>query len=132
MACIIPNTVSNCQSSRTQSASNRGMTLLRELPQEIIPVITVRVDRISYPRMAADPSFVRLLGATDAHKHIFALHRPYHASFGVTDSLSVNDPTAVEQHTYQVEASTHSKYLLHTPKGDLTAHYSENNGVHMV
>jgi hypothetical protein len=56
------------------------------------------------PNMAADPSFVLLLGATDAHEHIFALHRSYYASFGVTDILSVNDPAAVEQYTYQVEA----------------------------
>jgi hypothetical protein len=115
-------------------ASRRStlLTLLSERRQEIIPASTYGVDRYSHPWMAADPSFARLLNATDDREHIFALHRSYYASFGATDILGVSDPAAVEQRTYRVEASTHTKYVLHTPKGDLTAHYTENDGVHTV
>jgi hypothetical protein len=98
------------------------LTILRERRQDIIPATTYGVDRYGHPWMAADPSFVRLLDATDVHEHIFALHRPYYASFGTTDILGVSDPAAVEQRNYRVEKSTHTEYVLHMAKGDLTAH----------
>ena len=108
------------------------LKLLSERRQDIIPVTTYGVDRYSHPWMAADPSFARLLEATDAHEHIFALHRSYYASFGATDVLAVSDPAAVEQRSYRVEEATHTEYVLHTPLGELTAHYTENDGVHTV
>lgn len=108
------------------------LTLLQERKQNIIPATTYGVDRYSHPWMADDPSFARLLNVTDAHEHIFALHRSYYASFGASDILAVRDPAAVGQRTYRVETSTHTEHVLHTPKGDLTAHYTENDGVHTV
>jgi hypothetical protein len=115
-------------------ASRRAtlLSLLSERRQDVIPATTYGVDRYSHPWMAADPSFARLLDYTDAHEHIFALHRSYYASFGATDVLSVRDPAAVEQRSYRTESATHTEYVLHTPVGDLTAHYTENDGVHTV
>ncbi len=107
-------------------------TLLRERRLNCVPATTYGVDRYSHPWMTADPSFARLLDYTDSHEHIFAMHRSYYASFGVTDVLDVRDPAAVEKHTYRSDDSTHTEYVLHTPGGDLTAHYTENEGVHTV
>jgi hypothetical protein len=118
-----------------QAPTSRRSTLLRllsERRQEIIPVTTYGVDRYSHPWMAADPSFARLLDYTDSHEYIFALHRSYYASFGATDVLGVSDPAAIEQRSYRTEGATHTEYVLHTPAGDLTAHYTENDGVHTV
>ena len=75
----------------SQQHPSRRSTLLKllsERRQDIIPATTYGVDRYSHPWMAADPSFARLLEATDAHEHIFALHRSYYASFGATDILA--------------------------------------------
>jgi len=107
-------------------------TLLRERQLAYVPATTYGVDRYSHPWMATDPSFARLLDYTDAHEHIFALHLSYYASFGVTDVLGVADQEAVERRSYRSEGATHTEYILHTPKGDLTAHYTENDGVHTV
>ena len=115
-----------------QSRRSTLLSLLSERRQDIIPATTYGVDRYSHPWMAADPSFARLLDYTDNHEHIFALHRSYYASFGATDVLGVSDPAAVEQRSYRTEGAAHTEFVLHTSKGDLTAHYTENDGVHTV
>jgi hypothetical protein len=107
-------------------------TLLRERRLDYVPATSYGVDRYSHPWMAADPSFARLLDYTDAHEHIFALHLSYYASFGFTDVLGVSDPDAVERRSRRSEGATHYEFVLHTPAGDLTAHYTENDGVHTV
>ncbi len=115
-----------------ESRRSALQALLRERRLDYVPATTYGVDRYSHPWMAADPSFSRLLDYTDAHEHIFALHRSYYASFGFTDVLGVSDPEAVERHSHRSEGATHYEFILHTPRGDLTAHYTENDGVHTV
>ena len=108
------------------------LALVGERRTDFIPATTYGVDRYSHPWMAADPSFERILNYTDAHEHIFALHQSYYASFGLTGVLDVADPSAVERRAYSGEGATHFDYTVHTPRGDLTAHYTENDGVHTV
>jgi len=115
-----------------QSRRSTLLSLLSERRQDVIPATTYGVDRYSHPWMAADPSFARLLDYTAAHEHIFALHLSYYASFGATDVLAGGDPAAVARHSYRRGDATHTEYVLHTPAGDLTAHYTENDGVHTV
>ena len=118
----------------TQHPTRRAtlLKLLSERQQEIIPATTYGVDRYSHPWMAAAPSFARVLEHTDRYEHIFALYGSYYASFGVSDILGVSDPAAIEQHEHRTEGATHTEYMVHTPKGDLSAHYTENDGVHTV
>ncbi len=108
------------------------LTLLRERRTDYVPATTYGVDRYSHPWMALDPSFKRVLDYTDGHEHIFVLHLSYYASFGFTDVLGVSDPEAVERRTYRQDDATHYEFTLHTPQGDLTANYTENDGVHTV
>ena len=107
-------------------------SLISDRRLDIIPASTYGVDRYSHPWMAADPSFAPLLEYTDRREHIFAMHLSYYASFGLTDVLGVSDQAAVERNTYHGEGATHTELVLHTPKGDLTAHYTENDGVRTV
>jgi hypothetical protein len=108
------------------------LTLLRERRLEYVPVTTYGVDRFSHEWMARDPSFRRVLEHTDRYDHIFVLHLSYYASFGVTDVLGVWDPTALEQEVHQEGGATHYHLTLHTPRGDLTANYTENEGMRTV
>jgi hypothetical protein len=107
-------------------------TLLADRRLDFIPAITYGVDPYSHPWMAADPSFAHLLAYGDSRQHIFATHLSYYASFGVTDVLGIRDTEAVERNVYRGDGATHTELLLHTPKGDLTAHYTENDGVHTI
>ena len=120
--------VPELQTSRRADLS----TLLRERRLDYVPATTYGVDRYSHPWMALDPSFQRLLAYTDRREHIFALHLSYYASFGWTGVLGAGDPGMLQQHTYRGGAATHYEYTLRTPRGDLTAHYTENDGVHTL
>lgn len=108
------------------------LTLLQERRLDYVPATTYGVDRYSHPWMAADPSFARLLDYTDTHEHIFALHLSYYASFGFTDVLGGSTPEAIERHSRRREGATDYEFVLHTPRGDLTARYTEKDGVHTV
>jgi hypothetical protein len=107
-------------------------TLLRDRRLDIIPACTYGVDRYSHPWMADDPSFARLLEFTDARDYIFAVHLSYYASFGLTDALWVSDPALVERTAQRDAHASHTELRLHTPRGDLTARYTENDGVRTV
>jgi hypothetical protein len=106
--------------------------LLRDHRLDYIPATTYGVDRYSHPWMARDPSFARLLRHTDAREHIFAMHLSYYASFGCYEVLSISDPDAVTTQTYRSGQATHYEYRVRTPQGDLTAHYTENDGCHTI
>lgn len=107
-------------------------SLLRDRRLDYVPATTYGVDRYSHPWMGADPSFKRMLEYTDEHEHIFVLHLSYYASFGFTEVLGVSDPALVERHTYRKNEATHFDLTLHTPLGDLSANYTENDGVHTL
>jgi hypothetical protein len=108
------------------------LKLLKERRLEYVPATTYGVDRFSHEWMARDPSFGRVLEHTDQYDHIFVLHLSYYASFGVTDVLGMWDPGALEQEARQEGGTTHYHITLHTPRGDLTANYAENEGMRTV
>jgi len=108
------------------------LELLRGRRLGYVPATTYGVDRFSHEWMARDPSFRRVLEHTDQYDHIFVLHLSYYASFGVTDVLGLWDPGALEQEVRQEGGATHYHMTLHTPRGDLTANYTENEGMRTV
>jgi hypothetical protein len=108
------------------------LRLLKERRLEYVPATTYGVDRFSHEWMARDPSFHRVLEHTDQYDHIFVLHLSYYASFGVTDVLGLWDPGALEQEVRREGDATHYHITLHTPRGDLTANYTENEGLRTV
>jgi hypothetical protein len=108
------------------------LKLFNERRLEYVPATTYGVDRFSHEWMARDPSFGRVLEHTDQYDHIFVLHLSYYASFGVTDVLGLWDPGALEQEIRQEGGATHFHITLHTPRGDLTANYAENEGMRTV
>lgn len=115
-----------------ESRRSELTSLLRDRRMDIIPASTYGVDRFSHPWMGRDASYARLLEFTEPREHIFAMHLSYYASFGLTDVLGVSDPLAVERKSHRVENATHTEWTLRTPKGDLTARYTENDGVRTV
>jgi hypothetical protein len=122
------------QEERTATGSRRTalLRLLRERRLEYVPATTYGVDRFSHAWMARDPSFGRVLEYTDRYDHVFVLHLSYYASFGVTDVLGLWDPGALTQEVRQEGGTTHYHLTLHTPRGDLTANYTENEGMRTV
>jgi hypothetical protein len=108
------------------------LTMLRERRLEYVPATTYGVDRFSHEWMARDPSFHRVLEFTDRYDHIFVLHLSYYASFGVTDVLGLWDPDALDREVRVEGGATHYHLNLHTPRGDLTANYTENEGMRTV
>jgi hypothetical protein len=108
------------------------LTMLRERRLEYIPATTYGVDRFSHEWMARDPSFHRVLEFTDRYDHIFVLHLSYYASFGVTDVLGLWDRDALDREVRVEGGATHYHLKLHTPRGDLTANYTENEGMRTV
>ncbi len=121
------------ETARQGSRRAALLRLLREHSLEYVPASTYGVDRYSHAWMARDPSYARVLDHSDRYEHIFVLHLSYYASFGVTDVLGVWDPQALEQDVRQEEdGSTHYHLTLHTPRGDLTANYTENPGMRTV
>lgn len=108
------------------------LRLFRERRLEYVPATTYGVDRFSHEWMAHDPSFQRVLAHTDRYDHIFVLHLSYYASFGVTDVLGLWDAGALEQEVHHEAGATHYRMVLHTPRGDLTANYTENEGMRTV
>jgi hypothetical protein len=108
------------------------LRLFRERRLEYAPATTYGVDRFSHEWMARDPSFGRVLEHTDQYDHIFVLHLSYYASFGVTDVLGLWDPGVLKQEIRQEGGATHYHITLRTPRGDLTANYTENEGMRTV
>ena len=86
---------------------------------DVVPVSTYGVDRYSHPWMAQDPSFDRVLAASDEYEHILAFNESYYASFGVTSVISVAEPEALRRETSRSDGATHYRYTLRTPLGDL-------------
>jgi hypothetical protein len=108
------------------------LSLLRERRLDLIPATSYGVDRYSHPWMARDPSYAAWLAVSDAAEHIFAFHLSYYASFGLTGALGVADPALVERVVTRDAGATRTALRLRTPKGDLTARYTENDGVRTV
>jgi hypothetical protein len=120
------------QSSAFPSRRAALLALFREHRLGYVPATTYGVDRLSHEWMARDPSFQRVLDYTDRYDHIFVLYLSYYASFGVTDVLGLWDPGALHQEVQQEGGATHYHLTLHTPRGDLTANYTENEGLRTV
>jgi hypothetical protein len=115
-----------------ESRRQELLAVLRDRRVDVIPATSYGVDRYSHPWMAQDPSYARWLAYSDSREHIFAYHLSYYASFGLTDALWVEDPALVERTVTRDAAATHTALRLRTPKGDLTARYTENDGVRTV
>jgi hypothetical protein len=126
--------MSGTDASCTGAGSRQAalLRLFKERRLEYVPASTYGVDRYSHEWMARDPSFQRVLAASDEHEHIFVLHLSYYASFGVTDVLGLWDASALEREVHEESGSTHYHLVLHTPCGDLTANYTENAGMRTV
>jgi hypothetical protein len=126
--------MSTVHTGSSDGSSRRAalLRLFRERRLEYVPATTYGVDRFSHEWMAHDPSFQRVLAHTDRYDHIFVLHLSYYASFGVTDVLGLWDAGALEQEVHYEAGATHYHLVLHTPRGDLTANYTENEGMRTV